>query len=143
MQVKNTGGKLTLSTGEGRPWLSTLLIPGLVMTICAIVLVGHLYQAIVNGWQWGWLSAIIMPLILYGLGRTVLASHHAKLIVDPRFGRIEVDVATDSDGDKLYQPVLALKSGRRIELGVQSYRRAPLDEAARAFQAVAGLEIRH
>ncbi|MFM9941591.1 MAG: hypothetical protein ACKVP7_19065 [Hyphomicrobiaceae bacterium] len=158
MEIERKADRLILSTGAGAPWFSSLAIGLFVFGISGTILVAHVYEAIYKGWHFGWAALIICPLVMYSFGKVIIAACHATLEVDARYGQVllerrflsrterekfrlddvaalEVEVSKDSDGDKQYQPVLRLTSGRRIELAAKSFSRAKLDPAVAAFEA--------
>ncbi|MGE0700497.1 MAG: hypothetical protein AB7O57_15475 [Hyphomicrobiaceae bacterium] len=158
MHIIEQNDTLVLRNGEGSPRRQIVLQAIFVIPIASGVVLSHL-SAAMRGWVWGWLALLIVPPAIYGFVRSWRELCHATLEIDRRFGRVrierryatrvveeklrlsdiaglEIETTKDSDGDKTFGPVLALRDGRRIMLGPKRSDMAPLE---RAVAAVRGL----
>lgn len=156
MHIIQQRDTLVLTNGDGSPRRRIVLKALFALPISLVILIAHVAAAM-HGWAWGWLALLIVPLGLYGFVRSWRQLCHATLEIDRRFGRVrlerrfaarteeerlalgdvaalEVETATDSDGDRMYAPVLALKDGRRIVLGPRRLDRASINRAVEAVR---------
>jgi hypothetical protein len=157
MHILEQRDTLVLTNGNGSPRRSIVLQALFALPISIAILTTHL-SAAMNGWEWGWLALLIVPIWIFALVRAWRQQCHATLEIDRRFGRVrlerrfatrteeeklalgdvaalEVETATDSDGERSYAPVLALKDGRRIVLGPKRLDRASVHRAAEAVRS--------
>ena len=156
MHILEQRDTLVLTNGDGSPRRDILIQAAIAIPISLIILLGHV-SAAMNGWTWGWLALLIIPPADYAMVRSWRRLYHATLIIDRRFGRVQLErrfayrteqerlslsdvqelgleVDQDGEGDDTFAPVLAMKDGRRIGLGPKRYDRASMDRAVEAVR---------
>jgi len=147
---------LVLTNGEGSP-LPGLLTQSLVVSLpcLAIALLGLSVAA--RGHLWGWLLfACLWPVLADA--RSYLRDSNATVVLDRRTGRVRieqrfafatrsealaladvvaltVDRRDEADGPR-YAPMLALRDGRRLQLGPPAPRPRPLRSRRRSSRAL-------
>lgn len=159
MQIEQKGDRLMLSTGEGRPWASSLFIALFVGGIATAILVGLVRDWARDGFSLVHLGGVLIPIVVTAFARDLAHAHHATVEIDERFGRIAIERRflfktlteklrfeevqgfaiheTEDDGSPRYQLKLACRDGRHLILGQRIADRAGLDNALAALAGLA------
>ena len=139
MKITRDGDRLILTTGDGRPWVSSLFVVLFVGGIAATILVALVKNVARDGFSIATLGGVIIPIVIIAFGRQLLAAHHATVEIDQRFGRVSVERRyffktireklkfdelkgfaiheTEDDGSPRYQLKLECLDGRQFILG--------------------------
>ena len=158
MKITRDGDQLILTTGDGRPWASSLFTVLFVGGITTTITVGLLMDLARDGFSVMHLAGVLIPIVLFAFARMLRDAHHATVRIDDRFGRVSIERRylfktlvdqlrfdevigfaiheTDDDGSPRYQLKLDTTNGRTLILGQRESDRSALDEAVAAVAAL-------
>lgn len=163
MKITRDVDRLILTTGDGRPWVSSLFVVLFVGGIAATILVALAKNVARDGFSIATLGGVIIPIVVFAFGRELLAAHHATVEIDQRFGRISIEQRylfktireklkfdelkgfavheTEDDGSPRYQLKLECLDGRQFVLGQRIADRDAISKALTAAQIELGSAV--